>query len=308
MGGRWPQRSSTVQRRVRQERGGTARRTRRARSGPRAPTRSASGFVTRGRKCASRGLCMYGFQASRAVISRLRVGDLQLGRRGRPAVELLPLRNRLRDRGRSHRAAPAASDRRRRGSRRCSGLRPAGADQHEPVDRARAHRRHLRRRPAADRLAEQVRPARAGGLDEPEIEAREVVDALHPLRVAGARRSPDAWAPTSCSAPPPAVHPAPPAAVAAGAVQHQQRIAPPAHPGVDVDAADRIVSSWGRMRRIMLTCYPLGHWTIGGHPMTEGSAMAKSDISHVFVGAAQLTGGCSAGCSGRRWATTAGSG
>src|SRR5215470_9051846 len=49
------------------------------------------------------------------------------------------------------------------------------------------------------------------------------------------------------------------------------------------------VCSWGRMRRIMRTCYALGH-RAGINPMSEGRAMAKSD-SHVFVGAAQLTGG-----------------
>src|SRR5215510_4129575 len=50
-----------------------------------------------------------------------------------------------------------------------------------------------------------------------------------------------------------------------------------------------MVCSWGRMRHIMLTCYALGH-RAGMNPMSEGRTMAKSD-SHVFVGAAQLTGG-----------------
>src|SRR5262249_10642550 len=71
IGGRWPHLSSTV--RVARDRSrrycsphstGTMRSSR--------PQRISAGLVTRGKKLASRGLCMYGFQVSRAVISRLR--------------------------------------------------------------------------------------------------------------------------------------------------------------------------------------------------------------------------------------------
>jgi hypothetical protein len=71
MGGRWPHRSRTVNvalgssvRYCSPHTTGTIRSWR--------PQTISVGFVTRGRKCASRGLCMYGFQVSRAVISRLR--------------------------------------------------------------------------------------------------------------------------------------------------------------------------------------------------------------------------------------------
>src|SRR6185503_734221 len=110
--------------------------------------------------------------------------------------------------------------------------------QHQPIDRARAHRRQLRRRPAAERLAEQVGPAELRRVDEPQIEAGEVVHAFHPLGVAGGAeagmgRGPDRVTLRHL------VQPAAPATTAPGAVEHRQRGAVSPYPGVDVDAADR---------------------------------------------------------------------
>src|SRR5262249_16615450 len=84
IGGRWPHRSSTVNVALGSPRRycpphstGTTRSSR--------PQTISVGFVTRGRKCASRGLCMYGFQVRRAAISRLRVAiSISWGVGGRP--------------------------------------------------------------------------------------------------------------------------------------------------------------------------------------------------------------------------------
>src|SRR5262245_22538858 len=83
-GGRWPHASSTVS--VARGRArwycspqttGTMRSSR--------PHTISVGFVTRGRKRSRRGSCMYGFQVSRAVISRLRVAiSTSAGVGGRP--------------------------------------------------------------------------------------------------------------------------------------------------------------------------------------------------------------------------------
>src|SRR3989442_8575484 len=120
----------------------------------------------------------------------------------------------------------------------CPGLAAGGGAEAGAVERGRANARLPRRRPPADRVAEHVRPAEPGGVDEPEIEPGEVVDALHPVGVAraaeaGMRRSPDREVLGNL------LHPACPSPVAAGAVEHEQGIAPPTDPRVDVDAADR---------------------------------------------------------------------
>src|SRR5262249_55153709 len=164
-------------------------------------------------------------------------GDLDLLGRGRPAVELLPLRDRLRvvhghGQELSRRVVEDVEDLTR------LGLEADRGDQNDPGQGTGAHRGHLRRRPAADRVAQQVRPPELRRLDEPEIEPREVVDALHPV---GIVRAPEAWM-GRCphgEALRDLVEPARPAAVAAGAVEHQQRLARPADPGMYADAADR---------------------------------------------------------------------
>src|SRR5688572_9392961 len=82
-----------------------------------------------------------------------------------------------------------------------------------------------------------MRPAEPRGVDEPEVEAREIVDSLHPVRVA---RSPEA----GMRGRPHLValgdlpQPAREAAIAAGAMQDEQRRTAPAAPHVHVDAAD----------------------------------------------------------------------
>src|SRR5262249_56293592 len=77
-----------------------------------------------------------------------------------------------------------------------------------------------------------------GGFDEPEMDRGQVVDAAHPVGVAGApeprvRRRPHGEALGNL------IEPARPAAVTAGAVEHQQRRALTTDPRVYAGTADR---------------------------------------------------------------------
>ena len=56
------------------------------------------------------------------------------------------------------------------------GLETDRRDQDEPGERAGAHRGHLGRGPAADRMTQEVRLAELRRLDEPEVEPGEIVD------------------------------------------------------------------------------------------------------------------------------------
>src|SRR2546422_4339236 len=162
--------------------------------------------------------------------------DLDLRRRGRSAVELVPLRDGLRV---VHGHGEKLRGRIVEDVEDLARLRLGAARrrQNEPVDRARAHRCQLRRGPPSDRVAHEMRSAEPGGVDEPEVEPGEVVDAVHPVGVAGApearvRGRPHREALGDLRQPPG------PATVAAGAVEHQQGIALPANPCVHADAAD----------------------------------------------------------------------
>ena len=86
-------------------------------------------------------------------------------------------------------------------------------------------------------MAQHVRTVEARGFDEPQVEAREVVDALHPLRVPRAaearmRRRPHRVTRRQL------LYRAREATVASGAVQDQQRRPLASDPGVYVDATD----------------------------------------------------------------------
>src|SRR3989442_1272953 len=92
--------------------------------------------------------------------------------------------------------------------------------------------------PPADGVSEHVWPAEAGGVDEPEIEAREIVDAFHPRRVARPSESGMGGGPHG-EALGHLLDPPRPSAIAAGTVEDHQRLALAAGPRVDVDTADR---------------------------------------------------------------------
>src|SRR5439155_3743750 len=83
-----------------------------------------------------------------------------------------------------------------------------------------------------------MRPAEPGGVDEPEMEPGEVIDAVHPVGVAGAPEARMRGRP-HCEALGHLREPPGPPTVAAGAVEHQQWVALPADPGVHADTADR---------------------------------------------------------------------
>jgi hypothetical protein len=165
------------------------------------------------------------------------LGDLELGRRRWLAEQLVPLRHALRI---VHVQIAKLLRCMEEDVEDLAGLRPEARRRHQdqPVDRARAHRRHLGRRPAADRVAQQVGAPESGRIDEPEVEAREIVDPIHPLGVTGSAEARVRRCPHGVALGDP-IHPAAPAAVAAGAVQHEQRGAPAADPGLDADTTDR---------------------------------------------------------------------
>src|SRR6185295_7362592 len=119
-------------------------------------------------------------------------------------------------------------------------------------------------------------------------------DPLHPLRVAGGaearmRRRPHGVALGD------QVHPAAPAAVTAGAVQHEQRRAAAADPGLDAGTTDRDrLLTWSHAA--YYACL-MGGGTLEGFPswrltFSEDMAMAQSDL---FVGAGKFTGGTISG-------------
>src|SRR3989442_11581710 len=117
-------------------------------------------------------------------------------------------------------------------------MEPLPKNQPGAAAQAAVQHRNVPPGPPADRVAQEMRPAEPGGVDEPEMEPGEVVDAVHPVGVAGApearmRGRPHREALGHLREPPG------PPTVAAGAVEHQQRVALPADPGVHADTADR---------------------------------------------------------------------
>src|SRR5262249_25846224 len=117
------------------------------------------------------------------------------------------------------------------------GLEADGRHQDQLVDGPGAHDGHLGCRPAPDRMSEEVRALEPGRIDEPEMEAREVVDAFHPVGGAGAPEAGMGGSPHR-EALPHLFHPPRPPTVAPCPVQDEQRRASATNPRVDVDVPD----------------------------------------------------------------------
>ena len=164
-------------------------------------------------------------------------GDLRLLRRGWPAEEPLALRDgrRVEDGVREQLLRRVVEDVEDLAH---LGLKPGRRDQHQAIDDVRTHGGHLRRGPPADGVPEEVHAIEPHYVEEPEVEAREVVDALHPVGRVGAAEARMGGG-VDRVALGHRVHPAEPAPVAARPVEDQQGIALAADPQLHPGRADR---------------------------------------------------------------------